>query len=81
MEHLKIGNIIELENNKEYVVTAITKKNNFNYLYLVTLEEPYEVKFVKEIINNNNIDLETVYKKEEKEELLELFQKELSKQI
>lgn len=81
MEHLKIGNVIELEENRDYVITAITKKNNYNYLYLVTIEEPYIVKFAKEIINGNTIDLEIVYLKEEKEELLKLFQKELKKQI
>jgi len=77
MNNLKIGNIVNLEENKEYIIAATAKKNNFNYLYLITSEEPYKVKFAKVIIKGNEIDLEIVCENKEKEELLKLFQQEL----
>ena len=77
MEHLKLGDIVTLEENKDYVVCAVAHKNNFNYVYLITIDEPYKVVFAKEILHEKDFDLELVGKKEEKEELLELFKKEL----
>ena len=37
----------------------------------------YKIKFVKEKLENNNLILEPVTKKEEKQELLILFKKEI----
>ena len=78
MINLQIGDIIKLDENKEYVISATAKMNDNNYIYLVTLNEPYEVKFAKEIITAKDIDLEIVWDRKEKEELLEIFAKELN---
>lgn len=78
MEHLKIGDVVTI-NNRDYTIALTAKKNNFDYIYLVTIEEPYDVMFAKVILHDNIFDLEVVYKKEEKEELLELFKQDLTK--
>ena len=33
---MKIGNILKLDNQKEYVISGITNLNGLTYLYLVT---------------------------------------------
>ena len=78
MQHLKIGDVVTI-NNRDYTIALTTKKNNYNYVYLATIEEPYDVMFAKVILHDSTFDLEVVYKKEEKEELLELFKQDLTK--
>jgi len=34
----KKGNIVTIENNKEYVIVEMVEYNNFNYLYLACLD-------------------------------------------
>jgi hypothetical protein len=45
----------------------------------MTTEEPYIIKFAKEIYNEEKLDLEIVHNQELKEELLKLFQNKLGK--
>ncbi len=77
MKYLEIGEIVYLDDNLEYVVSSIAKKDNNVYAFLTTIDEPYKIKFVKEKLENNNLILEPVTKKEEKQELLILFKKEI----
>lgn len=77
MKYLEIGEIVYLDDNLEYVVSSITKKDNNEYAFLTTIDGPYKIKFVKEKLENNNLILEPVTKKEEKQELLILFKKEI----
>lgn len=77
MKNLEIGEIVYLNDKEEYVVSSITKKNNDKYVFLTTLNKPYKIKFVKEKVENNNLILEPVATKEEKQELLILFKKEI----
>ena len=79
MNQLKIGNIVTLDENRKYAVTATATKKNYNYVYLVTIDEPYKILFAKEILNGKDIDLEVVSDKKDKEELLKLFKQELKK--
>lgn len=79
MMTLKIGEIVCLEENREYTTISVVSKDNYQYAYLVTTEEPYKVKFVKIIPNEEDINLEIVQDQNKKEELLNLFQKELNK--
>lgn len=77
MKGLTIGEIVYLNDNEEYLVSSITKKDNNKYVYLVTIKPPYKVKFAKETIKDNDLILDLITKKEEKQELLILFKKEI----
>jgi hypothetical protein len=54
------GQIIELEDNKEYVVLKTLEYNNETYVYLITSSKPIEVLFRKEQIINDEIILEPI---------------------
>ena len=75
-----MGETVYLEENREYAVITSVDKDNETYVYLVTTDEPYKVKFAKEIWNSDNLDLEIVHEKELKEELLQLFQNKLKQE-
>ena len=79
MKQLRLGTILKLD-EREYVVVATVKKENIDYVNLITTEEPYKVLFGKVINRKDDIDLEIITKKEEKIELMELF-KEKTKEI
>lgn len=51
------GNIIELEDNKDYMVIKKINHNNTNYVYLVTAAKPIEVLFMKENDVNGELSL------------------------
>ena len=54
------GQIIELEDNKEYMVLKVLKYNNETYVYLMTSSKPIEVLFRKEQLIDNEIVLEPI---------------------
>lgn len=75
---IKEGEILTLDNNKEYICLAIKNYNEANYLLLLSNFKPVEIRFAKEIINVENIELEIVNKQEEKLALMELFKDKLN---
>ena len=77
MKKLKIGQTVYLENNREYAVANIVKKDNKEYAYLVTITEPFKVKFAEIIYNNDTLDLDIVTDNKLKEDLLVLFQEKI----
>ena len=77
MEKLHIGESVYLEENREYTVVSIVEKNQEEYIYIVTTNEPYKVKFAKVMYDNEKINLEIVHNQKLKEELLALFEKNL----
>lgn len=79
MKNLETGELVYLENDREYTTIITAEKDNYNYAYLVTTEAPYKVKFAKIIPSQDDIDLEIVQEPKLKEELLKLFQEKLSK--
>lgn len=75
METLKQGDIITLENNKEYIVfaTAIAPDGK-NYVYLMTTVQPVEICFAEQMIAaDGNIDLRIISEQNEKIMALNLF--------
>lgn len=66
------GQIIKLENDKEYIVAKSIVKGGINYYYLMTSTKPIEVMFVKELIENNESSLEEL-DIDELNEVMELF--------
>lgn len=77
---IETGEIITLDNNKEYICVARKDYNGSSYLYLISNFKPLEVKFAKEIIMGSEIDLEIVNEQSLKMELLPLFQQDLENQ-
>ena len=65
--------IIELDNEKEYICVARLEDNGVNYLYLLSNFKPIEIMFAKEIINGEEINIEIINNDEEKRHVLELF--------
>ena len=71
---LEKGEIIELDNGKEYICFSCLEDQNNRYIYLISNFKPLEIKFAKEIINNGEISLEIINQQSEKERLFKLFQ-------
>lgn len=59
MERITKGELITLDNNKEYVVVDIVEQGDKRYLYLVN-QAIMEVVVVEEIVENDEIIIETL---------------------
>ena len=70
--NLKVGEVITLSNNKEYVCVALTNYKGAEYVYLITTSKPIEVQFAK-VTYQDQVHLTTVSDPTEKQELLKLF--------
>ena len=77
MEKDKVGDLIKLENGKEYVCAMEIKDNNFNYLYLITKTKPIEVKFEKYNPKEDMGSIILIGEKKEKQYILNLFQNKI----
>ena len=75
MEKLEFGETAVLENNKEYVVFGQLEENEKDYVYLVTTSKPLEVRFASQEVVDGELMLKMVEDQEEKEHLLQKFQK------
>lgn len=69
---LKVGEILTLSNDEEYVCVALTNYKGFEYAYLVTNSKPVKIQFAK-VIYGEQIQLITVTDQNEKQDLLKLF--------
>lgn len=67
------GEIIQLDNNKEYICFSTISDQNDYYVYLISNFKPLEVKFAKEISDGDSISLEIVNDQNQKKKLLKLF--------
>lgn len=79
MEKIKAGELIKLENNKEYICFYELEDNNTNYLYLVTQTKPIEVKFAKYNLNDTDDSITIIGNKNEKKYIYDLFKQKMSK--
>lgn len=70
---IEINDVVTLEDNKEYICFNIIKEENIKYLYLISNFTPTEVKFAKEIKENEDTYLEIINNKEEKEKVYTLL--------
>jgi hypothetical protein len=77
---LEVGDVLTLE-ERDYTVAVSADKDGYQYLYLITVDEPYEIMFVKVIVHDDDVDLEVVHQRSEKEELMALFQQQIRKRI
>ena len=68
------GEIVELDNGKEYVVYSVIPENEKNYVYLMSNFKPVEMMFAKEITGaGDDVSLEIINDYEEKQKVLDLF--------
>jgi hypothetical protein len=65
MEPIKRGEAITLDDGKEYAVVDIVYDNNCKYIYLARDEGKFEVLLGKEIIEGDDVIVETLDDKEE----------------
>ena len=65
------GEIIGLENNKEYICLDCVSEGNKDYYYLLSNFKPVEVRFAK--IENDSDIIEIIHEPNQVKELLEMF--------
>lgn len=76
--HITEGEILTLDNNQEFICLAVKNYKESNYLLLLSNFKPVEIRFAKEIMMGDRIDLEIINKQEEKIELMEIFKEKLN---
>lgn len=75
------GEIITLDNNKQYLCFGRAKaKNQKQYLYLMTITEPVEICFGEEIIDETGSRVRVLGNREEKYIALEALKEQAVKQ-
>lgn len=67
------GDLVTLNNNKEYVCFEAITYNNKRYLYLISNFKPIEIFFANEIIENGQAKLIIVSDAKEKKDLYNLL--------
>ena len=73
MERLSIGEVVTLEDNKEFICFHRIEDSGKSYVYMMSNFKPVEVFFAEEIIDGEQLRLEKVGSVEEKKRLLRLF--------
>ena len=74
MEKLKVGEVAVLEDEKEYIVFFETMYKDTEYLYLISKFKPVEIRYATQEMQDGELILKFVTEKEEKENLLKLFE-------
>lgn len=76
---LENGEIISLEDGKEYIcVSSIENEGNI-YIYLMSNFKPLDIKFAKQLtMQEETLKIEVINNQEEKEKVMNLFQKEFN---
>lgn len=77
MDKLKFGETAVLENAKEYICFASLKEDGVDYVYLVSNFKPLEVRFAKQILTNDILQLEIIQDMQLKQHLYELFKEKI----
>ena len=70
---LENGEVITLDDGKEYIVFNSILKEGVNYVFLISNFKPVEICFAKEIIDGENISLEIINDQKQKKELMKYF--------
>ena len=70
---LEVGELITLDNNKEYVCFSEINDNGIDYVYLISNFKPIEIRFAIEKTNNNDVELEIINNQEQKQYVYNLF--------
>jgi hypothetical protein len=78
MERITKDEAITLDNNKEYYVVEIVEQDNKRYLYLVN-EEDTDVIVAEELIEGDEIIIETLDDEEKIKEIVKIVTERLNK--
>ncbi len=70
---LEVGEIITLDNNKEYICFSRINDKGIDYVYLMSNFKPIEIKFAIERIINQEVELEIINDQEQKQYVYNLF--------
>lgn len=70
---MKIGQVVKLNDNKEYIILNIMTLHNIKYLYLVTIEKPTEMLIAIEKEEEGNIVLDEIKDNDELDYILSQF--------
>ena len=68
------GELITLDNQKEYICFQVMKADGETYLYLLSNFKPLEIRFVRVISLGDSMELEIINDQKQKQKLLTLFQ-------
>ena len=78
---IKPGKGILLEDGQEYVCLETTQLEGKDYIYLVTLEEPYSVCFAEQQLIDGEPQIRIINEKALKEKLFPLFQAKIKQRV
>lgn len=70
---LEVGELITLDNNKEYICFSRINDKGIDYVYLISNFKPIEIRFAIEKTNNNDVELEIINNQEQKQYVYNLF--------
>ena len=70
---LEVGQIVKLDNDKEYMIVNIMNLHNIRYVFLISNFKPLEIVIATEKIKNENIILEEVKDNTELDYILSQF--------
>ena len=70
---INVGQIVKLDDNKEYIILNKMNLHNINYIYLITLIQPTEMLVVTETNKNGEIILEEIKDNDELDYVLSQF--------
>lgn len=70
---LNVGQVVELNDNKEYMVLNKMNLHNINYVYLITINKPTELLIATETNQNGEFVLEEIKDNDELDYILSQF--------
>lgn len=70
---LEVGEIVKLNEDKEYIVVNIINLHNIRYVFLISNSKPLDIVIATEKIKDENIVLEEIKDNEELDYILSQF--------
>ena len=70
---LEVGEIVKLDNNKEYIVVNTITLHNLRYVFLISNFKPLDIVVATEKIKDENIVLDEVKSNDELDYILSQF--------
>lgn len=70
---MNIGQVVKLDDNKDYMVLNKMNLHNINYVYLITINKPTEMLVLTESNQNGEIILEEIKDNDELDYVLSQF--------
>ena len=70
---MNVGQVIRLNDDKDYMILNKMNLHNINYLYLITINKPTEMLIVTESNNNGEIVLDEIKDNDELDYVLSQF--------